>query len=94
MLKNKKTAIGIAILLLLALAMAKGYSLTIEDFFSFFARFLFGLFISYQIVAYIFGWIMPMLTFSGGLNKGENNILRLIMFLVFICFWLWMFLTG
>lgn len=48
-----------------------------------------GLIFSYYIVAYFFGWSMPLNV--GALRKEENKILRLVMLIVFIGFWLWGF---
>ena len=92
MLKNKNLALGIATCAILALVMARNYSLIFDDFFHFLVRFLFGILMSYYIVAYLFGW--DMIITGGFLKKGENDLIRTIMFLVFICFWLWLFLTG
>ena len=93
MLKNNKLALGIASCVILALVMARNYSLIFDDFFHFLVRFLFGILISYYIVAFLFGWDM-IVTGGSFLKKGEHGFIRLIMFLVFICFWLWLFLTG
>ena len=93
MLNNKKLCFGIILWVFLALVMVRDMGLAITDSFSFIVNLVFGLFFSYQIVAYLFGWLMPMLTFTGGLKKGEHDILRFIAFVMFICFWLWGFFS-
>ena len=51
-----------------------------------------GLLISYHIVAYLFGW--DMLTIGGlQIKRGEHDVIRAIMFLIFIGFWLWGFFS-
>ena len=94
MLKNKKLIAGILLWVVLALLMVQDAIERISsDAFEFFTVFFFGLFFSYQIIAYLFGWLMPMLTFTGGLKKGEHDFIRAIMFVVFIGFWLWGFFS-
>lgn len=94
MLNNRKLVIGILLWIFLALLMVRDIGLVTTDSFGFIVTLFFGLFFSYQIVAYLFGWLMPMLTFTGGLKKGEHDFLRTVMFLVFICFWLWSFFSA
>lgn len=55
----------------------------------FIMHFLIGLIFSYYIVAYFFGWPMPLNV--GALRKGKNEALRLIVLIMFIGFWLWGF---
>ena len=93
MLNNKKLIAGIFLCLFLALLMVRDIGLITSDPFGFIVIFIFGLWLSYQIVAYLFGWLMPMLTFTGGLKKGEHDFIRAIMFLIFIGFWLWGFFS-
>jgi hypothetical protein len=59
------------------------------DFSEFMMQLLVGLIFSYYIVAYFFGWSMPLNV--GALKKGKNKILRFIILIVFIGFWLWGF---
>lgn len=93
MWNNRKIITGIFLCLSLALLMVRDIGRITTDPFGFIVVFIFGLWLSYQIVAYLFGWLMPMLTFTGGLKKGEHDFIRAIMFIVFICFWLWGFFS-
>ena len=91
-MKNKrKLTLGIFICIFLALLMVRNLGLIKTDSNQFFSVTIFGLFVSYQIVAFLFGWLMPMLTFTGGLKKGENDLLRFIMFVFFIGMWFFLF---
>ena len=92
MLNNKKLWFGIALWILLALIMVRDIGLVAIDLFSFTVNFFFGLFFSYYIIAYLFGW--DMLNYGGlPMKKGKDDIWRTIMFIVFICFWLWGFFS-
>ena len=51
-------------------------------------------FANYQIIAFLFGWVMPMLTYSGGLVKEKHDTIRVIMFIFFICFWIFIFKSS
>lgn len=88
---RKKLLLGIFICVFLVLLMVGDLGLIKSDPDQFFIGTLLGLFISYQIVAFLFGWVMPMLTFSGGLKKGEHDLLRFIMFMFFIGMWIFLF---
>lgn len=72
--------------------MVRDIELMTSDPFGFAVTFFFGLLISYHIVAYLFGW--DILTIGGfQVKKGEHDFWRLIMFVFFICFWLWGFFS-
>ncbi|NDL69727.1 hypothetical protein [Vreelandella alkaliphila] len=90
MLNNKKLLIGILLWCFLALIMVKGVEGAELEVSDFIVRFLFGLFFSYHIVAYLFGWDMLNL---GGLQmkKGKDDVWRTSMFIFFICTWVWWF---
>lgn len=55
------------------------------------ALFLMASFVNYQIIAFLLGWVMPMVTYTGGLVKGKHDTMRVVMFLFFICFWIFLF---
>lgn len=88
---NRKILAGIFVCLSLALLMVRDMDLISSDFLGFLGALLGGLFISYKITAYMFGWTMPMLTLTGGLKKGKHDILRAIMFVFFTSIWLILF---
>ena len=67
---NKNTLLGGFVWISLALIMVRDVGLIQSDLKGFFGGLLLGLFLSYQIVAYLFGWIMPTITFTAGLVKG------------------------
>ncbi len=88
---NKKILAGVFVCLSLALLMVRDIGLISSDFPGFLSALFVGLFISYQITAYLFGWTMPLLTFVGGLKKGKHDILRVIMFVFVASIWLMLF---
>lgn len=89
---NKNHIAGTLLWISLALLMVRGKEGFPELASSeFIVGFILGLWLSYRITAYLLGWVMPMLTFTGGLKKGENDLLRLIAFLVFSLIWLLFF---
>ena len=68
---NKKTLVGIFVWISLALIMVRDTGLIKSDIHDFIGVFFGGLFISYKITAYLFGWAMPALTW---LEKGKHDI--------------------
>lgn len=89
---QKKTALGIITWLTLSISMVREIELITSNPFGFFISLVFGVFFSYHIVAYIFGW--NMLTVGGfQVRKGEHDFWRLLMFIFFTCLWLWSFFS-
>ncbi|MBD3896815.1 hypothetical protein IEI94_13220 [Halomonas sp. ML-15] len=89
---RSKLALGIFFWISLAFLMLRDVNEKLEiGVHAVIVTFLFGLVFSYYIVAYLFGWLMPTITFIASLVKGKNDILRAVMFIIFICFWLWGF---
>ena len=90
-MNKKKLVTGIFFWIFLALLMVRDIKMLItSDLFGFFVSFCFGLFFSYYIVAYLFGW--DMINYGGGLiKKGEHDFARAMFFVIFICFWMWSF---
>ena len=89
---NNKTKIAICIWLFLAILMQRDLSTAIESPFDFMIGLIFGMFFSYYITTFLFGF--DMINYGGSfLKKGENDIIRTIMFIVFSLFWLWSFIS-
>ena len=92
MLSKQKLIAGILLWVVMALVMVRDMNLLTSDPFGFSVSLFFGLLISYHIVAYLFGW--DMLTIGGlQIKRGEHDVIRAIMFLIFIGFWLWGFFS-
>ena len=92
MLNNRRLALGIFLWVFLALLMVKDIGMITSDSFGFIVNFTFGLFFSYYLIAFLFGWHMPHSV--GLLKKGKHDFWRIIMLLVFVCLWLWSFFSA
>mgnify|MGYP003140705670 CR=1 FL=1 len=91
MKSKKKKVAGIILFLLLTLLVVGDLRSIASHPDRSLALFLMASIVNYHIIAFLFGWVMPMLTYSGGLVKGRHDTLRVIMFLFFICFWIFLF---
>ncbi|MCE8040464.1 hypothetical protein [Halomonas sp. MCCC 1A11062] len=91
MMGKRKRVVGIFLCVILTILVVRDFGVVKSDPSRFLAVILLGGFASYQIVAFLFGWKMPMLTFTGGLVKGRHDVLRVVMFMFFSCFWLFVF---
>lgn len=88
--KRKKT-LGILLFFLLTLLLVGDLREIASKPDRFLALFLMASIVNYHIVAFLLGWVMPMLTYAGGLVKGKHDAMRIVMFIFFICFWMFLF---
>lgn len=86
-----KNVVGIALFFLLTFMLSGDLRLITSNPEQSLALFLMASFVNYQIIAFLLGWVMPMVTYTGGLEKGKHDAMRVVMFLFFICFWIFLF---
>lgn len=90
MTDRMKFILSIFFCFFLAAVMVRDIEIIVSEPTVFISLYFFGLFVSYYIVAYMVGW--NMLNYGGNmLKRGEHDVLRAILFLVFICIWIGLF---